>query len=64
MVVVNVPHMQCRHDVRSISARVADIAGVMVLQVDLATKTVHVDGDVSADAVRAAIAAAGYCVTE
>ena len=64
MLVVTVPQMHCRHDVRRISACLADVAGVVALQVDLDSKTVLVDGDVTAAAVRAAIAAAGYGVTE
>jgi copper chaperone CopZ len=59
MIEVRVPGMQCRHDVRDISARVADLAGVVALEVDIATRTVRVAGDVSVEAVRAAIAAAG-----
>ena len=62
MLVVSVPQMECRHDVRAISAHVADVAGVVALQVDLATKTVRVEGDVEVDEVRAAILAAGYAV--
>ena len=64
MVVITVPQMQDRSDVRSISAHVADIAGVVALRVDLPTKTVQVAGDVAADAVRAAIVAAGYPLPE
>lgn len=63
MVVVTVPGMACRHDVRSISGHVADVGGVAALRVDLATKTVTVDGAISVEAVRAAIVAAGYTVS-
>ena len=60
MVIVNVPRMECRHDVRAVSALLADIEGVVSLEVDVATRTVLIEGDVSAAAVRAAIEAAGY----
>lgn len=63
-IVVSVPALACRHDVRTVSAHVADVDGVTALVVDLAMKTVRVDGDVSVDTVCAAIAAAGYAVSE
>ena len=63
VIVVNVPDLACRHDLRTVSAHVADLDGVTALIVDLAMKTVRVDGDVSVDAVVAAIAAAGYAVS-
>ena len=63
MVVVTVPGMVCRHDVRAISTRVSDVAGVTALQVDLASKTVTVEGDVTVAAVAAAIAAAGHSIS-
>lgn len=64
MVVVTVPGMACRHDVRTISAHVADLEGIAALRVDLASKTVTVDGDLSVEAVAAAIAAAGYTISD
>lgn len=63
MIVVIVPDMDCRDDVRTISAALADVEGVIALQIDLSTKTVRVEGwEVSPSAVRAAIVAKGYCV--
>lgn len=56
--------MACRHDVRTISAHVADLDGVAALRVDLATKTVTVHGDLSVEAVAAAIVAAGYTLSD
>lgn len=56
--------MECRHDVRAISTRVAEVDGVVALEVDVSTQTVRVEGDVTLEAVRAAIAAAGFPVTE
>jgi copper chaperone CopZ len=62
MVVLTVAGMTCRHDVRVLSAFIADLDGVIALQVDVASNTVQVEGDVSAEAVRAAVMAAGYDV--
>ena len=63
VVVVTVTGIGCRHDVRTISARIADLDGVISIQVDRAANTVTVEGDVTAEAVRAAVAAAGYEVS-
>jgi copper chaperone CopZ len=60
MVILTVAGMTCRHDVRVLSASIADVDGVVALQVDFALNTVRVEGDVSAEAVRAAVMAAGY----
>lgn len=61
MIVVTVPDMNCRHDVRAISAALADVDGVVALQIDLTTKRVQIEGnDVSPIAIRDAIAATGY----
>jgi copper chaperone CopZ len=60
MVVLTVGGMTCRRDVRTLSARIADLDGVVALEVELVSNTVRVEGDVSAEAVRAAVLAAGY----
>jgi copper chaperone CopZ len=63
MIVVTVPDMNCRHDIRAISAALADVEGVIALQVDLITKRVRIEArDVSPGAIRAAIVATGYSV--
>jgi copper chaperone len=62
MVVLTVAGLSCRHDVRTLSARIADLHGVVALEVDLSAGTVRVEGDVSAETVRAAVVAAGYQV--
>jgi copper chaperone CopZ len=60
MVVVTVGGMTCRRDIRTLSARIADLDGVVALEVELMSSTVRVEGDVSVEAVRAAVVAAGY----
>ena len=60
--VMTVQGMAGRDDVRLISARVADVPGVAALSADLSTKTLTIEGNVSADAIAAAIASAGYAV--
>jgi copper chaperone CopZ len=63
MIVVTVPDMTCRHDVRAISTALADVEGVEAVQIDLSTKSVRIEGtEVSPGAVRAAIVTTGYCV--
>lgn len=62
VLVITVAGMAGREDVRLISARVADVPGVCALSADLSTQTLTVEGDVSADAIAAAIASAGYAV--
>jgi FtsP/CotA-like multicopper oxidase with cupredoxin domain len=56
--------MCSRRCVRAVSARVSDVPGVHVLQVDLAARSVHVIGRADSAAVVAAIGAAGYAVDE
>jgi copper chaperone CopZ len=62
VIVVTVPGMDCRHDIRTISAALADVEGVVALQVDLDSKCVWIEGNVAPGAVRAAIVASGYSV--
>jgi copper chaperone CopZ len=64
VLIITVPGMARRDDVRLISARLADVPGVSALRVDLSTKTVTVEGTVSADAMTAAITGAGYAVND
>ena len=54
--------MTCDHCVRAVRAEVAEVPGVVDVDVDLAAKRVTVtsEGDVDAAAVRAAVEAAGY----
>ena len=54
--------MTCSHCVLSVREEVSEVPGVRAVDVDLASGrlTVSTDGDVSDDAVRAAVADAGY----
>jgi copper chaperone CopZ len=58
--VFSVPAMTCRHCVRAISAQVRDVRGVVALEADTTTRSIRVQGPADPDAVRSAIAAAGY----
>ncbi|HEV7753347.1 MAG TPA: cation transporter [Baekduia sp.] len=54
--------MTCEHCTVSVAEEVGEIAGVQDLAVDLRTGRLTVVGDVSDDAVRAAVDEAGYRV--
>ncbi len=56
----SVPAMTCRHCVRVVSAQVRDVTGVVALEADAVTRTVRVQGPAEPEALRSAIAAAGY----
>ena len=58
--VFSVPAMTCRHCVRAVSAQVRDVTGVVALRADATTRTVRVQGTAQPDALRSAIAVAGY----
>ena len=56
--------MTCRHCVLSVEEEVSEVAGVRDVDVDLASGRLRVSGEGFADeAVRAAVAEAGYEVT-
>jgi copper ion binding protein len=59
--VYSVSGMTCQHCVNAITTEVGGVDGVSSVVVDLAAKTVTVDGGVDT-AVRAAIDEAGYTV--
>jgi copper chaperone CopZ len=54
--------MTCQHCVNAITTEVGQVNGVSSVVVDLAAKTVTVDGGADDAAVRAAIDEAGYAV--
>lgn len=57
----SVPDMSCGHCKQAVSSKLAQVAGVTSVDVDLATKRVVVRGDALEDTVlRAAIEEAGY----
>jgi copper chaperone CopZ len=60
----SVQGMTCSHCVLSVTEEVSDVTGVRHVDVDLASGRLAVDGDgFSDDAIRAAVAEAGYEVT-
>jgi copper chaperone CopZ len=58
----SVPGISCDHCKHAIESELADVAGVDRALVDVAGRTVLVEGDAPDDAVRAAIDEAGYDV--
>ncbi len=58
--------MTCQHCAASVTEEVSEITGVTGVSVDVASGRVTVDSDapVSDDAVRAAVAEAGYAVVD
>jgi copper chaperone CopZ len=54
--------MTCEHCVRSVTEEVSEVAGVTGVEVDLESGRLAVAGNPSAEAVRAAVAEAGYAV--
>ncbi len=56
----SVPGISCDHCKHAIEGEVTDVPGVALVNVDVATKTVHVEGDATDAAIRAAIDEAGY----
>ncbi|WP_446212815.1 heavy-metal-associated domain-containing protein [Micromonospora sp. IBSANI012] len=60
--VLSVPNISCGRCVEAIQEEVGLVAGVRAVAVDLATRTVRVDGDADEAAVRAAIGEAGHQV--
>jgi copper chaperone CopZ len=61
VVVAGITSRRC---VRTISKHVSDVPGVRTVEVNLQAKTVRVTGDADANAVRDAIAAAGFDTTD
>ena len=57
-----VPAISCDHCKSAIEAEVARVDGVESVSVDVAARTVRVEGPASDEAVRAAIDEAGYDV--
>jgi copper chaperone CopZ len=56
VIALHVPGMTCRHCVRIVTARLRDLPGVVMVAADAAAEEVTVQGEVSEDRVRAALA--------
>jgi copper chaperone len=54
--------MTCEHCVRSVTEEVSEVAGVTGVEVELESGRLTVAGDPSDEAVREAVAEAGYAV--
>jgi copper chaperone CopZ len=55
--------MTCQHCVLSVTEEVSEVPGVQDIDVDLAAGRLVVSGDVSDEAIRAAVVEAGYEVS-
>ncbi len=60
----SVPGISCDHCKHAIESEVSTVEGVASVVVDVAARTVDVDGDAADQAIRAAIEEAGYDVAE
>ncbi len=60
----SVPDVSCDHCKNAIEGEVGKLADVSTVTVDVASRTVAVDGDASDAAITAAINEAGYDVAE
>jgi copper chaperone len=58
----SVPAISCGHCKHAIETEVSKVPGVSRVTVDIDIKTVHVEGDATNEAIRAAIDDAGYDV--
>lgn len=56
VIALQVPGMRCRRCVRVVTARLRDLPGVVSVAADAAAEEVTVQGEVSEDQVRAALA--------
>lgn len=59
-VTYSVPDISCDHCKAAIESEVSGVEGVLGVTVDVAAKTVTVEGTAADDALRAAIDEAGY----
>jgi copper chaperone len=56
--------MSCGHCVKHVTNALTELAGVSDVKVDLTSKTATVEGNISDDAIKAAIEDAGYDVVK
>lgn len=59
-----VPTISCEHCKHAIETEVNKLADVTMVEVDVSSKTVRVEGEASDEAVRSAIDEAGYDVAD
>ncbi|HEY1058209.1 MAG TPA: heavy-metal-associated domain-containing protein [Limnobacter sp.] len=64
MLVLTVDGMTCGHCASHVTKAIVDLNPKAKVQVELASKTVTVDGEVDVEDVRAALAEDGYTVTD
>lgn len=62
--VYSVPTISCGHCKAAIEGEVGKLSDVATVEVDVATKTVRVEGEATDEAIRAAIDEAGYDVAD
>ena len=60
--ILKVPDMTCGHCVQTVTKAATTVPGVLAARVDLASKTLTVEGAVDASAVARAVEHAGYGV--
>lgn len=58
----SVSGISCEHCKKAIESEVAQLPDVLLVEVDVASKTVTVEGDASDTSIRSAIDSAGYDV--
>ncbi len=58
----SVPSISCEHCKKAIETEVEKLSDIRLVEVDVATKTVSVEGSATDEEVRAAIGEAGYDV--
>ncbi len=56
VIAMHVPYMRCRRCVRSVTARLRDLPGVVTVEADARTAELVVRGEVTEDQVRGALA--------
>ena len=59
-IVLHVDGMICRHCVRTVSAWLSDVPGVVTIEADLVERTIRITGEAEEQALRTAVANAGY----
>ena len=58
---LHVPEMTCRHQVRLVTGRLRDLAGVTSVEVDVGSEMLVVEGSTTLSTLRAALAGLELC---